>query len=356
MKMIKWPSIEQFRNVIKNVQHRAAYGGQDAEGNAIYLHHLPKPALRFQGTVKLHGTNASVALSVDGDIWAQSRENIITVEKDNAGFAQFTEANKENFKTLLGDAAYSALSFDELQTESRPIVVFGEWCGGNIQKGVALSELPKMFVIFGIAFANDEGNKQYLTREQIEYVVKNHREFIGTDHPIKCIYDFPSFEMVIDFEHPELSQNELGRITEEVEKQCPVGFALGVDGVGEGVVWRCIEPGYEDSGFWFKVKGEKHSASKVKTLAAVDVERVNSIKECVEKTVTESRLKQGLEHLTQNQLEHDVKNMGAFLKWISGDLAKEELDTITASGLEFKEVVKEAQRVARTWFLAQLGI
>jgi len=96
------------------------------------------------------------------------------------------------------------------------------------------------------------------------------------------------------------------------------------------------------------------ASSKVKTLAAVDVEKVNSIKECVEKVVTEARLQQGLEHLTQNQLDHDPKNMGEFLKWISTDLAKEEMDTITESGLEFKEVVKEAQRVARNWFFKQL--
>ena len=353
MKMIKWPSIEQFRNVIKNVQHRAAYGGQDANGEPIYLHHLPKPSLRFQGTVKLHGTNAAVVADRHGDLWSQSRENILSVEKDNSGFASFVHGHTDEFRDLLSTAVgvYGA----QKAYDAPYICVYGEWCG-NIQSGVTITGFPKMFVIIGIAFADEESNKTYFTKEQIKDVVDGCREYIGVTHAIKSIWDFPTFDITIDFERPELSQNELGRITEEVEQQCPVGHALGNSGVGEGVVWRCIEPGYEDSGFWFKVKGEKHSASKVKTLAAVDVEKVNSIKECVEKTVTESRLKQGLEHLTQNQLEHDVKNMGAFLKWISGDLAKEELDTITASGLEFKEVVKEAQRVARTWFLAQLGV
>lgn len=349
MKMIKWPSIEQFRNIVRNVQHRASYVGQDDNGEAIYNNLRQKPVLRFEGTVKLHGTNAAVVAGKCGELWAQSRENILTVEKDNAGFASFVAGNDDAFRDLLATAmgVYGA----KQAYDSPYICVFGEWCGGNIQSSVAITGLPKMFVIIGIAFADEEGNKTYFTKEQIQDTVDGCREYIGVPHSIKSIWDFPTYEINIDFERPELSQNVLGEITEQVEKQCPVGMKLGQDGIGEGVVWRCTDPGYEDSGFWFKVKGEKHSASKVKTLAAVDIERVNSIKECVEQIVTESRLNQGLEHLTQNQLEHDIKNIGAFLKWVSSDLAKEEMDTITGSGLEFKEVVKEAQRVAKTWFL-----
>ena len=41
-----------------------------------------------------------------------------------------------------------------------------------------------------------------------------------------------------------------------------------------------------------KVKGEKHSSSKVKKLASVDVEKLNSIKDFVDYAVTESRLEQ----------------------------------------------------------------
>lgn len=356
MKMIKWPSIEQFRNVIRNVQHQSAYAGQDENGEAIFNRHAPKPTLHFEGTIKLHGTNAAVCWDrkMSSDIWAQSRENILTIEQDNAGFASFTHSHVSDFKDLLTTAlgVYGYVNAADIPY----ICIFGEWCGGNIQKGVAITGLPKMFVIIGIALADEEGNKTYFTRNQVKDVVDGCREYIGVEHSIKTIWDFPTFQLDIDFERPELSQNTLGEITEQVERSCPVGFALGQDGVGEGVVWRCTDPGYDDSSFWFKVKGEKHSASKVKTLAAVDIERVNSIKECVENIVTESRLNQGLEHLTQNQLEHVAKNMGPFLQWISGDLAKEELDTITGSGLEFKEVVKEAQRVARNWFLKQIGV
>lgn len=64
---------------------------------------------------------------------------------------------------------------------------------------------------------------------------------------------------------------------------------------GEGIVWWCPEFNLK-----MKTKGSKHSTSKVKTLkeiAAVDIEKLNSIKELVASAVSENRLKQGLDKL-----------------------------------------------------------
>ncbi len=54
-RLIKFPSIEQFRNVVRNVEHRSSYVGMDDNGDAIYNKLLPNPTLVFEGTVKLHG-------------------------------------------------------------------------------------------------------------------------------------------------------------------------------------------------------------------------------------------------------------------------------------------------------------
>src|SRR3990170_1416693 len=89
----------------------------------------------FANGICVHNTHGAYVESPTGECWFQSRENIITPEKDNAGFA-----------------------------------MFGEWCGGGIQKGVALNQLLKMFVIFGIALVDADGQKQYLTRKQVEEV------------------------------------------------------------------------------------------------------------------------------------------------------------------------------------------
>src|SRR5580765_1340481 len=99
-KMIKWPPIEQFRTVATNVNRHYNFVGLDENGDAIYDHSKPKPKLTFKGTVKLHGTNAGVCYNLASGMWAQSRENIITPEHDNAGFAFFAGANEEAFIKL----------------------------------------------------------------------------------------------------------------------------------------------------------------------------------------------------------------------------------------------------------------
>jgi len=51
MKMIKFPSIEQFRSIVRDVK----YQGKDENGNPIMDKNAKMPTLTFTGTVKLHG-------------------------------------------------------------------------------------------------------------------------------------------------------------------------------------------------------------------------------------------------------------------------------------------------------------
>jgi hypothetical protein len=61
--MIKFPSIDQFRTVVSNINRHYNFVGLDESSEAIYDHTLPKPTLTFTGKVKLHGTNAAVSLT-----------------------------------------------------------------------------------------------------------------------------------------------------------------------------------------------------------------------------------------------------------------------------------------------------
>ena len=97
-KHISFPSIEQFRNIVADINRTYNFVGLDENGEAIYDPARPKPVLTFKGTVKLHGTNAGVSFNMLEGMWAQSRENIITPEKDNAGFAFFVETNRGAFQ------------------------------------------------------------------------------------------------------------------------------------------------------------------------------------------------------------------------------------------------------------------
>jgi len=307
---LAFPSIEQFRHTIKKVQDYCKY------------HEKELPELVFTGRVKLHGTNAAIGYNPETkEIWAQSRSRVIKVGDDNAGFAAWLEENK-----------VAILKQMELHYPSGGIVhVFGEWCGGNIQKGVALSGLPKMFVIFNVS---QGGVWHGVDAARLCTAVEN-------IHDIKL---FKTFALNIDFSFPERSVEKLQKITEEVEALCPVGHALGSDGVGEGVVWTSF---IGDQVLRFKVKGEKHSSSKVKVLAAVDIEKMESIAEFVDTVLTESRLEQGLTEVG----DMNKSRTGDFVRWVVGDVRKEESDTMIASGLLEKDVNSSIGKKAAKWFL-----
>ena len=340
-KHISFPSIEQFRHINATVNRQFNFVGLDENGEAIYDHNKDKPTLKFKGTVKLHGTNAGICFNNEDGMWAQSRENIITPESDNAGFAFFVESNREIFESMFAHIAER----DGIDLNTNTLSIYGEWCGGNIQKGVGISNLPKSFFIFGVKVTphveTDEERKS-----KPAYWISYHG-LKAPDAKIYNIDDFQTWEMDIDFNRPELSQNKLSELTIAVEEECPVAKAFGFSGIGEGIVWSCEFKGVVHR---FKVKGEKHSSSKVKTLAAVDVEKVNSIKEFVDYAVTESRFNQGIEKTFPNNEPIDIKKMGALIKWVTDDIIKEEMDTMKASNLEPKDVNKYVSTKVRDMF------
>ena len=185
--LIKFPSIEQFRSVVKDA---------------------PKKIIEFTGTVKLHGTNASVVVRTKPDMtydfYAQSRNNVITPENDNLGFAKFAEENQGIFVSIPNFMC------------GEEIALFGEWCGAGIQKGVGISQVEKMFVIFAVKI-DDEWVDNEKWRKDLGAFFS-----LSKKYRIFNIYDFPIHKLSIDFNAPELSINELGVLTKQVEERCPV--------------------------------------------------------------------------------------------------------------------------------------
>lgn len=348
LKHISFPSIEQFRNVIYNVNRSASYGGYNEETKEpIILSAYTLPTLKFRGTVKLHGTNAGIVLSNEGDVSFQSRENILSLMHDNAGFFLYgSNLPKEFFDTFRNRF---------IKDNTVAVAIYGEWCGGNIQKGVGISGLPKMFVLFGVktytSLERDEQGKMS-DGEWVNYKLWEDIEF--PEQKVYNINKFPTYEIEIDFAHPQLSQNKLVELTIAVEQECPVAKHFGNTGIGEGIVWQCITEGYNNSGYWMKVKGEKHQSSKTKTLAPVDIEEIRSINEFAKNVTTESRLNQGLEKLKETHKEVDRKLTGEYLKWITSDVLKEEGDTIVQNNLDSKKVLAEVSTIARQWFFTQI--
>ena len=346
--MIKWASIEQFRNIVKQVKDNATF------------HKKPLPTIVFEGTVKLHGTNAGI-VSNGQEVWFQSRENIITPEKDNAGFATYMTQKEQDSQlvTKLFEQVKQECNNIGINTENNIIAIYGEWCGGNIQGGanLALAKLPKMFVIFGVRIISaiketDDGNtvytEQFLPKENLKNLHINEDRVFNSRQ-------FPTFEVEIDFVNPQAIQNTLIELTLQVEDQCPVGTFFGVEGIGEGIVWTPKDEAHVNSNMLFKTKGEKHSPTKVTKLVEVDVEKLNSVNEFLDMTITENRLNQGLEKLKEQFIPIEDKSTGAFIKWVIGDIIKEEKDRMNASGISEKELGKFAPNRIRQFFLNNLS-
>lgn len=179
--LIKFPSIEQFRSVIHNVSHHAKYVGQNEQGEPIYDHSIPLPTITFKGSVKLHGSNGALCYNDVSGLWCQSKDNILEVGvTDNYGFALFVEQRRVVITEML--KAMAAMKDIDLSKNS--IAVYGEWCGGSIQKSVALNKLEKMFVIFGIKIRPFDD-------EQTSYWIDHS---VGWCLPAINIYNISKFE------------------------------------------------------------------------------------------------------------------------------------------------------------------
>ncbi len=268
------------------------------------------------------------------EFWCQSRERILSLENDNAGFAFFVESKKEVFYALF------ALLCERNQidfTDTTILTIYGEWAGKGIMKGAAIYELDKAFYIFATKVSN--------TQDNLAYWIDSH----SLQSPVDSIYNvekFTTFTMEIDTSNPRNHQNDLTTLTEEVERECPIAKAFGVSGTGEGIVWSAH---FDNQVYRFKVKGEKHSVSKVKTLAPVDTEKLASIQEFLDYSVTENRLNQAITTVFEGKPIDRVK-MGDVIRFMVNDITKEEMAVMVESGLEPKEVNSGIAMRTREWF------
>lgn len=337
---IPFPSIDQFHSLCRDVTRR---------------HEFNQPTLLFQGTVKLHGTNAGVCFKKEAgpwlDMWFQSRNSIITPESDNMGFASWAgnpslnDVWKEEFFKLV------FTNSNLVSPNSGTFSIFGEWCGLGIQKNVAINQVPRMFVIFGACYTPDSLGILQESEEDKELK----KQWLDCSHlgnasyQIFNILDFPTYEISIDFNNPKMSQPRLIELTNMVEAECPVAKRFGVSGVGEGIVWATPGSIYP---YRFKVKGEKHSVTKVKTLAAVDVEKMESAQAFATATATIQRFDQALESLLSVPLE--MKHIKDTLQWVIRDILKEEGETLLASGLTMRDVSKYISQIVKNQFLREI--
>lgn len=317
--VIKFNSIGQFRNFIKTMQY------------------LGWRKINLIGTVKIHGTNSSVGLDLkDNSLFYQSRNRVLSLDDDNYDFAKYIEDNKAEFLKIFDEIK------NKINTEKYDsIIIYGELAGKGIQNKVAVSQIDRFFAPFSIVGVNkdtvDELDVKLSINESIRF------------YPVET---FGVYNVHLDLDNVYLAQQEIKDLTINVENECPVGKYFGVSGTGEGIVFTD-----ETKQHSFKSKGEKHSVSKVKVIADVDIEKINKIKDFVDYSVTENRLNQGIEYLKEMNKELDISNMGDFLRWLANDVLKEEQDVITENGLDndLKAIMKSISSKGRKWFMDKIN-
>ena len=347
--MIRFPSIRQYSDVIRYVSERVQFSHKDEQGNAVFFKYtVQKPKLKFRGTPKLHGANAAVVLNVaTGEITYQSRDNELTLEKDLFSFMATMQHKTEQLQKIFKAA------LAQQTTPPTHVAVFGEWCGGEVQNGVALAKLPKMFCFFAVKMVTgkrpDGSNDGYW----LDVATLTH-----ADSPKDQIYNtlrFGVFACTIDFERPKFFQNMLADLTTVTEEICPVGKYFGIEGVGEGIVWTCTEEGWDPYQFSFKVVGQKHAKTKRKELPPVDVEAVKAQEDFINMTVTQARLEQGL-FVLKHELHKPfaLTSQGDFARWVYNDIVKEETPLIEKSNLDPKKLGAPISVKARYWYVEQL--
>lgn len=333
MKHYSYSSIPLARNFIAEQKMRHQYVGRDSNNDPIYDESIPLPVIKLHGTVKLHGVNASVVYTPEGDFYPQSRESLLRPDLTLNGFYSFAfDKIKDSFIDKMKE-----ISDDKKSV----VVVYGEWCGQGIKKSIGISTLPKMFVLFGIKCIDENGNSIMLNPETISKF---------TDHSIGVynIYDFKTYEFDFDLNDPEKSASIIGEEVSKVEAECPVAKHFGIsNGVGEGIVLTTYHNGEP---FLFKVKGLKHKTSDEKTVVEIDHVKIENAKKFSEFACTVNRMEQGIDIMRNEGHSIEMKNFSKFIAWVNADIVKEEKDNLETNGLTMKDCSKNIANIALQYY------
>ena len=319
-KHIPWGSIELLHNLVATLGHLNGLG-------------QPFPVVEYRAKVKLHGTNCAVQVT-SGGVVAQSRTALLSPDADYKGFAVWVAAQRDYFARLPSG-----------------LVVFGEWCGPGIEKGMAISQArTKLFAVFAVR--RDDG----IIIHEPEQI----RALLPAANAPEQLHVLPweGDPITIKFGDRtdlERAASVLNTRVAEVEREDPwVKRALGISGLGEGLVFYPVSvdgaaPATERlEQLMFKAKGEKHRTAGTKTAVQVDPSVVASVAEFVALMVTDARLRQGLTEACGGA--RDPKITRQFLEWVATDVRKESSAELAASGLSWSDVDKAVQARAREWF------
>ena len=180
-RVVKWSSIHLLHNVVKTLNLLQSRNQQA----------LPK--IGYRAKIKLHGTNAAIQSTPEG-VFAQSRSTMLSLDVDNKGFCHWVQANSIFFQKLATD-----------------IVIFGEWCGPGIEKGMGISKLDrKIFAVFAVQYVHDGQVVLEVEPSRLKELLPEHPDiFILPWHSERIEIDYAcDFQPVVDYINTQVEQVE----------------------------------------------------------------------------------------------------------------------------------------------------
>lgn len=327
-KFFSWFPIEQFHNVVKSVEKAKDLVDEKEIG-------ARKKALDsvivYKGKIKLHGQNGAINICPE-DIRIQSRSHFLP---ENTPFGKLFYPNISYFKECFN------------KTNSKFMVIFGEFCGPKVQNGVALAKLKgNVFVIFSILMNGVLIIEPELIHQILPDLPKNF-----------FILDWFTKEYSFNFMKKDQMQkniDEINDIVAKIDQECPWTLKhFDIHGPGEGIVFYPVSLKDNNGNlsiqdfctFVFKAKGESHRGVKNQKSVQVQPEKASDADKFALLMVTTPRLEQGLK-----EVGLDSHSIGKFINWIKTDVEKEGKDELEESGLEMKEVLSSVSKVAGSWY------
>lgn len=302
---------------------------------------------RYRGTIKLHGTNATLIFRAGRTTPTyQSRNRVITLNDDNQGTVAHLPAAVVAPLVDKITRIHGSRGFTE-------IMVAGELCGEGIHHGVAVATMPRLFCIFGIRI---DGAWVDMAR---------YASVAAPQARVFNIMDYRTWEVKIDLDgNTGAVYRQMMAYTEEVGKQCPFGASFvdangaSVVGAGEGIVWTLIPEARHDASVntelvSFKTKTDAFVTTsrrpKVPPTKA-EADASGRAAQFLEYAVNERRLEQGVEYMREMKRPMEKANVGEFMKWVVEDTMREEVGAMIEMKADEKVVRKLVGRKAsRFW-------
>ena len=401
--MRQFPSIDLydvFRKDCVRALERKRYQQSDPDLSSL---------INLRGRIKLHGTNGCVLQHQQRQRSVFSRNRELSVENDNAGFASFVANRAVAFDGIfdrLSERIASGGGEASSDPEKDGIAIVGEFCGGGIQKHVALTKFEKMFVVFAVRVDG-------VWRDDLVGLCG------GFDPAILEISAFPEYRVTIDLDDERVGKDYIDATTSAIDATCPFAKELAwrrirefvsggrddaaarrllyalvdetpwklerlvellasdeldekeidalVCGPGEGVVWADSDKPWETR-HWCKTKGATHRFGLSAAATALhhqppppskDYDGDRGKVDAFVHAHVPCRLEQGIEFLVEHNKEVSMINVRTFVWFVLEDVRKEcryEIDDLltTSTSVDKKTLDRTITKHAVDWFKRRL--